>query len=369
MRPAYGLYPCIASALVLFIVLVGLLTSPALEPFKYALRLGPTLDSFCTDVDIPVVVVARNNPTMIRLLVQQLRDCFDARVIVLDDASDFPPMLEYLSSLASDERVSVVRAESAGGPHSWFRSPLHPALLALPRFFAYTDADLRLGSDLPRNFLCVLAHLSQRLNVPKVGLALDLSDAERMWPQADFYGAHSVWGWENNFWGASVEVPGWPGFGAQRVFRAAVDTTFAVYDKALLSCSNDEYPSQPCFTAKNAVRVAGSFSAKHRPWYPAALAVLPQEELYAMFAPPNRGSVASMLNRLGLFGNVTQQASARELLEKWSTGQQAYQKADDLMGYKCTLEGEDGGAGMRAGIPGGFTTLRPPVANSMLLAK
>lgn len=366
MRPTCA-RSCVASAIFcLFLIVVALLHGPPFEPLKYALRLGPKLDSFCSGVDIPVLIVARNNPTMLRLLVQQLRECFDARVIVLDDASDFPPMLEYLSALASDERVSVVRAESAGGPHSWFRSPLHPALLALPRFFAYTDADLRLGSDVPQNFLCVLAHLTQRLNVPKVGLALDLSDAERMWPQADFYGAHSVWSWENNFWGASVEVPNWPGFGAQRVFRAAVDTTFAVYDKALLSCSNDEYPSQPCFTARNAVRVAGSFSAKHRPWYPAALAALPREELHAMFAPPNRGSVAGMLSRLGFFGNATQQASAHVLLERWSTGQLAYQKAEDLMGYKCPLEGENGVAGMRAGIPGGFTALRTPVTNSML---
>ena len=317
---------------------------------------GNFLDTSCSAFEIPVVVIARNNPTMLRLLVRQLRDCFDARVIVVDDASDFAPMRGYLDSLTLDARVSVVRSITQIGPRGLFSDPPHPALLELPRFFALTDSDLRLSSDLPGNFLCVLAHLTQRLRVPKAGLALDLTDKERMWPSEDYYNSLTVWGWEDMFWSSAVTVPGWPALSALRVFNAQVDTIFAVYDKGQLNCLDHEYKHAPCFTAR-AVRVAGPFTAKHRPWYPEALARLERDELWASFGPPNGGTVSNMLRRMGFFGNTTEQASAFQCLALNAT-LLSYQRAEDIMAFKCPLEGH-------VGIPG-RTMLLAHQKNSML---
>ena len=319
---------------------------------------GSLLDSHCTGFDIPVVVIARNNPTLLRLLIQQLLECFDARVIILDDASDFPPMNKYLQSLQYENRITVFRSSTPGGPHSWFSDPTHPALLGLPRFFAYTDSDLRLNSDLPRNFLCVLAHLTQRLEVPKAGLALDLSDKDRMWPFTDFYGPHSIWSWEDNFWSTSVRVPAWRGFNVNRVFSASVDTTFAVYDKGLLNCSDrSEYPSNLCFTARHSVRVSGLFTAKHRPWYPEVIMQLPDDEVSAMFFN-NAGSVSNLMHRKGFFGNASEKSEANNFVAKWVASRLKFEKTDDIMTYKCSLEGYD------LNVPG-VTFLLKPLPSSM----
>jgi len=320
------------------------------------------LDSECTGFEIPVAVVARNNPTLLRQLIMQLRECFNAQIFILDDSSDFPPMITYLKSLQKDNRITVIKSNVPGGPHSWFRDPPHPILLNLPRFFAYTDSDLRLNSDLPRNFLCVLAHITQRLQIPKAGLALDLTDKDRMWPFKDFYGSHSIWSWEDNFWARALRVPGWPGLDVDRVFDAAVDTTFAVYDKGLLNCSDrKEYPSNMCFTARQSVRVSGVFTAKHRPWYPEVLARIPEDEITAMFAN-NMGSVANLMRRKGFFGNTTAKAEAKAFLSEWEAMRLNFEKTEDIMSFKCSLEGRNGFSGV--GVPG-KTILSTPKLDSM----
>jgi hypothetical protein len=230
------------------------------------------LPADCAGFPIPVVVLAHNNPSLVGPLVDQLRDCFDAAVIVADMGSDFPPMLTLLDALTLRPKVRVVRLTNLG-PRGLFPGVGTSELMEeLPRFFAMTDGDLRLGDATPLSFLCTLAHITQRVGVPKAALALDLSDADRMWRVGDYYMGKSIEEYEDAGWATAVapEVLGGIGDLVQgQVFDFGSDTIFSVYDKAQAPCGYDDYSKHGahCFTLRG-VRVGGVMAAKHRPWYP-----------------------------------------------------------------------------------------------------
>ena len=266
-----GRWVALAAALMVAVALALTLLRGG-SPLRLAVQLQPTgradeLPADCAGHRSPVVVLAHNNPSLLRPLVRQLLDCFGAEVIVVDMGSNFPPMLAYLEELAAVGETVVHRLDNLG-PRGLFLPNTSGIIRALPRFFAMTDSDIRLGDNMPRNFLCTLAHLTQRLGVPKAALALDLSDFDRMWQTAKYYRDTTVLGTEDGFFAHALPVPGMPGLEGV-VFDASADTIFSVYDKAQMPCGRDDYSGAgaPCFTAK-AVRIGGPYLAKHRPWYP-----------------------------------------------------------------------------------------------------
>jgi hypothetical protein len=294
----------------------------------------------CAGHDIPVVLLAFNNPTLLRLSVRQLRECFNATVIILDMGSTYSGMLAYLREVTRDPRVTVMHAARNNGPHTLFTPHGHDVWQRLPRFFAFSDADLRLGDWTPRNFRCVLAHLTQRLSVPKAGLALDVSSPGRMWGTQGYscYHGHTsctIADWERHLYAKRVAVPGWSLLD-DTVFEADIDTTFAVHDKSAFACS----ASKDCFTYMG-VRVAGLFAALHRPWHPEAFKHIPADEVAAMFS--GSGSTVADLVRTG----AIELKKAREY-------KPGFWEPRDLMSFTCkgqaiTLEVPPGGTPLSGG--------------------
>ena len=141
------------------------------------------------------------------------------------------------------------------------------------------------------------------------------------------------------FFGTPLSLPDWPALDGGRVFRAPVDTTFSVYDKAQLSCApGSEYPNLRCFTAVRAVRVAGVFAAKHRPWYPEVLARIPVPEVLAMFGENRGTAVAGMLHREGvLTDNEAADASGVTLRKAFGLARKwlHYSAEGDILGFRC----------------------------------
>ena len=107
---------------------------------------------------------------------------------------------------------------------------------------------------------------SRRLNaiaracrVWKCGLALSLADAEQFLEGA-YVSGMSIADWESQFWQHRAQVQGEAAELLARagadVFRAEVDTTFAVYRR--------DYPKDSFLES---VRVSGKYSVRHLPWY------------------------------------------------------------------------------------------------------
>ena len=174
-----------------------------------------------------------------------------SRIILVDNASTYPPMLEYLS--APEPGVTVVTQLENTGPRHVVLDPANLELL--PRIFCVTDPDLMFNSEMPSDFVARLAALTETYSIGKAGLALAISDTEAMRQQDYAIGDRTwkVWEWEQQYW----EYPIGATPNGDPVYRAVIDTTFAVYNKAYFK------PEQ----YQQAIRVAGRYTCKHLPWY------------------------------------------------------------------------------------------------------
>ena len=194
---------------------------------------------------VPVFIPAFNNPTVLRNMVEQLRARSFSNITVLDNASTYPPMLELLDELS--HHVQVRRLGENLGPKSVFTIP--SLWDSMPQVFCLTDPDLALNPDMPTDFVARLYELSERYQRGKVGLALDISDPSSLRGD-DFVirgTSYKVWDWEAQFWEKELEPA---------VFDAAIDTTFALYNKRFFD------RAEPLA----ALRVAGAYTCEHLPW-------------------------------------------------------------------------------------------------------
>jgi hypothetical protein len=216
--------------------------------------------SAALQMDIPVFIPCFNAVTYVRSMVEQLRARGLRRLFLVDNASTYPPMREYLE--APGPGVTVIFQPENKGPHDVFLDPANLALL--PQFFCVTDPDLLLNPAMPEDFLAQLAALTERLSVGKAGAAVDIADPAAL-RQEDFLiegRLWKIWEWEDQFWREPLE----PLPGGDPVFRADIDTTFALYNKRFFNIDH----------RLKAVRVAGRYTCRHLPWYKDV--GLPEEE-------------------------------------------------------------------------------------------
>jgi hypothetical protein len=202
---------------------------------------------------IPVYVVSFNQPTYLRNMVRQLRalDVPPDEIHIVDNASTSPPLIDYLDELAVQGH-QVHRLPRNFGPHVVFN---RDAQLALPPTFAVTDPDLQFHADMPRSFRSDMAAIARSCGSWKCGCALTIDDGHRFLP-GPYYQGRTIREWESAFWAAPLGPAHAAGTGADPVYRAIVDTTFAVY---LRDGRGDNF--------WDAVRVAGRYEARHLPWY------------------------------------------------------------------------------------------------------
>lgn len=196
---------------------------------------------------LPIYILSFNNYTYVCNMVEQLRSLHCQNLIIIDNASTYPPLLQYFERIKNE--VAIVRLTENYGPYVLFENPTLYAFL--PPYFGVTDPDLELNPDLPDDFIIQLLQLTEEFHVGKAGFSLDISEPERM-VDRDFFindKHYKIWEWEARFWRHELRP---------NVYKANLDTTFAIYNKQYLDPQNH---------TSNAIRVAGNFTCRHLPWY------------------------------------------------------------------------------------------------------
>jgi len=180
--------------------------------------------------------------------------------IIIDNASTDSQTKNILSEIQKKGTAQVVYSRKNHGHLVGFMDPMYQAL---PDVFAYTDPDLQLHPEIPKNFMEILANLTFEYSVYKAGCALQL-EYKGIPAYADnrysisvrkpflFKESYDVKQWEEGFWKKRISHP------ELEIYAAPLDTTLAVYNKRM-------YRGDFIF---NSLRVAGSFSAIHLPWFP-----------------------------------------------------------------------------------------------------
>lgn len=190
---------------------------------------------------IPIVIINYNSLTFLKSFVFQIHDLTD-HIIILDNCSTYPPLLEYYESLKDDENVKFTIhrfSENFGHKVYYMKSEL------LPSIYFLSDPDLKLPDisreELQNNFL----NVSERFNAHKVGCALDLDDCDRFIKGS--YGQLFM-SCETGYYKNKINND----MGLE-LYTAPIDTTFCLVNQNI---SNDFH-----------IRIGGDYKAKHLPWY------------------------------------------------------------------------------------------------------
>jgi FkbM family methyltransferase len=213
----------------------------------------------CLQSEIPILVPCFNNPTYLRNMVRQLSALKFENIIVVDNASTYPPMEELLSQLSGE--VTIVALAENKGARNVFLDDKNYALL--PQYFCVTDPDLEFSPHLPSDFLAELVRLTEKHAVGKAGFSVGIDQAS-MWQDEYLIGGkkYKMWEWEEQFRQQPLERID----GGEQVYRAPIDTTFAVYNKKYFKSENP----------LEAVRVAGRYTCQRLPTYKKS--IVPESE-------------------------------------------------------------------------------------------
>lgn len=206
--------------------------------------------------DIPIVIPVFNTVSYLKLTINQLEERgLGDNVIVCDNNSEYPPMVEYLEELSKTRSV-VFWGENLG-PRAY--SENKEICQSMPKYFIVTDPDLILNKDMPKNFIDKMKRIVDMYGVSKAGLAIDIDSPEE---RERFFNPHQVDLWERNYWSRPLEQ--YPE--KDQLYAAPIDTTFCLYNRDRFLLEIDNVPGRmTCNTS--AIRIAGRFTCRHMGWW------------------------------------------------------------------------------------------------------
>jgi hypothetical protein len=185
----------------------------------------------------PILIISRDRLTPLHALVQWLEWAGHERIVIVDNDSSYDPLLEYYEKTPHQ----VLRLGTNIGHLSvWEAGVLD--IIGHHGCFVVTDSDIVPDADCPPDAVEHFAELLFRhRDIDKAGFGLRIDDLP-----ATYEFRTEVIDWESQFWDIEVE----PG-----VFRADIDTTFALYR-----------PCTPKGTFR-ALRTGPPYVARHNGWY------------------------------------------------------------------------------------------------------
>ena len=199
---------------------------------------------------IPIFIISFNRLTCLKRLIERLQDLGQTNLVVIDNASTYPPLLDYYQEI--DQRIQVIRMGLNCG-HNVLRMLCgNPQFLERYRLdqtdYAYTDSDILPVEECPRDFIDKFRSILIRYpQVSKVGFSLKIDDL----PDTFAARAELVF-WEMQFWKEKIRDLEFD----VDLYPSPIDTTFAVRRAHTLPGW-----SGGCF------RVGEPYTARHLPWY------------------------------------------------------------------------------------------------------
>lgn len=193
-------------------------------------------------LETPILVCVRDRVTHLRLLVEWLERAGHERIVLVDNASTYEPLLQYLA----DSPHGVVRISyNAGARALWDVDMLRFLFVDDGEPFVWTDPDVVPTGQCPMHLVAHLGECLERFpQYDKAGVGLLLGDVphsmQSLAHERRMYGDRLRWHTQT-----LVE---------HAVYDSHVDTTFALYR-----------PGRP-FTLRGC-RTGYPFLARHMPWY------------------------------------------------------------------------------------------------------
>ena len=232
--------------------------------------------------DINVFIVSYNRLSYLKKLVLWLEKAGFENIHIVDNASTYPPLLEYLNS----SKHKVHRLEKNYGHLTVWECGKFDSIIKNEKYIV-TDCDVlpveECHENVAEHFLKIL---DKYPSYAKVGFSLKIDDL----PDCNL-SKQAVLDWEGQFWRKKIE---------NGLYDASIDTTFALYRPGIYPDSKKWWKS---------IRTDFPYIARHLPWYEDSENPS-EEEIYYQNHLNNRDSFWSV-NDLELLKKYN-----RELLEE-----------------------------------------------------
>lgn len=198
--------------------------------------------------DIPVFIINRDRYEPLKKLVKWLEDEGLQNIHIVDNASTYPPLIEYYEETS----YHVIRLNYNSGHTSPWKDGV-VQLYAGDGAYIVTDPDIVPSPGAHGAVRRFAELLNTYLERRKVGFGLRIDNI----PDSYELKSHVI-AWEKKFWESELE---------RDVYDAEIDTTFALYR-----------PGTP-YVLGPALRTGGEYVAEHEPWYTDS-ANIPEEIRY-----------------------------------------------------------------------------------------
>lgn len=191
--------------------------------------------------EIPIVINNYNRLETLLKLIVGLEKRGYSNIYIIDNNSTYPSLLDFYTNKC---KYPVYMLHRNVGHLALWETGIYKQFEN--SYFAYTDSDVEIHPECPDDFVdCFIGLLKKHPTFMKAGFSICIDDLPD-----HFNLKQQVCQWESNFWRREIEP---------NVFKAAIDTTFAVhvpYSKGCLDVSKIR-----------CLRVGFPYSIRHLPWY------------------------------------------------------------------------------------------------------
>lgn len=196
-------------------------------------------------LSIPIIIINYNQLHDLKKLLSFLFQRNFKNIIIIDNQSDYPPLLSYYQEIGNQVTVEIMDKNYG---HMVFFENAKLQKKYGKGYYIVTDADIIPNPNLPKDFMQKLIQILHKYSkgITKAGFALDIETIPDHYPMKE-----KVISWEKQFWEIQVE---------KDLYKANLDTTFALYKPTYPARFNN-------LKFLSAVRVAGRFTALHGGWY------------------------------------------------------------------------------------------------------
>src|SRR5216684_1895628 len=120
---------------------------------------------------IPIFIVNFNRFKTVKDLVESLLKRNYENIVIIDNASEYPPLLEWYNNCP----VTVARLNV--NVHSGVLNELQEFKpITTTGLYVYTDGDILPVEEAPTDFIDHMVELVKEYNIPKLGLSLKIDD-------------------------------------------------------------------------------------------------------------------------------------------------------------------------------------------------
>lgn len=194
-------------------------------------------------LDFPIYLISFNRLSFLKQSVDWLKKYGYTNINIVDNNSDYPPLLEYLKTC----NCKVIRMKKNYG-HEVVYKHLRFFFMRNFTFFVLSDPDLTPISECPMNFIEIfLKTMYKYPQFPKVGFSLKLDDLPD-----NYYLKEEVVKWEKRFYDNVIENDDIV------LYDSRLDTTFAVNAPLIFKSHRKKFTG---------IRVGYPYEVRHLPWY------------------------------------------------------------------------------------------------------